>query len=366
MDSHMLKMLKIINPDKDYPTNLGKKWTTEEEYTLLQELDKNINVEIIAQNHKRTIGGIRGRQRTIAYNMYLKNVSIEEIVKITKLDKETITETILKITNPDPTNLGKKWTTEEEYTLLQELDKNINVEIIAQNHKRTIGGIRGRQRTIAYNMYLKNVSIEEIVKITKLDKETITETILKITNPDPTNLGKKWTTEEEYTLLQELDKNINVEIIAQNHKRTIGGITGRQRTIAYNMYLKNVSIEEIIKITKLDKETITETIIKNVTIEEIVKITKLDKETITETILKKKMPPKKVKITSEPKMVSLENEIIEMRTEIKELKNTIKELVEILKIKRKKKKYVKYRNILKCVYEIQEKYIPKNKTRNYL
>ena len=169
--------------------------------------------------------------------------------------------------------------------------------------------------------------------------------MLKIINPDkdyPTNLGKKWTTEEEYTLLQELDKNINVEIIAQNHKRTIGGITGRQRTIAYNMYLKNVSIEEIVKITKLDKET------------------------ITETILKKKMPPKKVKITSEPKMVSLENEIIEMRTEIKELKNTIKELVEILKIKRKKKKYVKYRNILKCVYEIQEKYIPKNKTRNYL
>ena len=189
--------------------------------------------------------------------------------------------------------------------------------------------------------------------------------MLKITNPDTTNLGKKWTTEEEYTLLQELDKNINVGIIAQNHKRTIGGIRGRQRTIAYNMYLKNVSIEEIVKITKLDKETITETIIKNVSIEEIVKITKLDKETITETILKRKMPPKKVKITSEPKMVSLENEIIEMRTEIKELKNTIKELVEILKIKRKKK-YVKYRNILKCVYEIQEKYIPKNKTRNYL
>ena len=138
--------------------------------------------------------------------------------------------------------------------------------------------------------------------------------MLKTKNPDtdyPTNMGQKWTTEEENTLLQELDKNINVEIIAQTHNRTIGGIRGRQRTIAYNMYLKSVSIEEIVKITKLDKET------------------------ITKTITKKQMPPKKVKITSEPiiepKKVSLENEIIEMRSEIKELKNTIKELVEMMK-----------------------------------
>ena len=119
--------------------------------------------------------------------------------------------------------------------------------------------------------------------------------MLKTKNPDtdyPTNMGQKWTTEEENTLLQELDKNINIEIIAQNHNRTIGGIRGRQRNIAYNMYLKNVSIEEILKITKLDKET------------------------ITETITKKQMPLKNVKITSEPKKVSLENEIIEMRSEI--------------------------------------------------
>ena len=84
MDSPMLKMLKTKNPDTDYPTNMGQKWTDEEENTLLQELDKNINIEIIAQTHNRTIGGIRGRQRTIAYNMYVKNVSIEEIIRKTK------------------------------------------------------------------------------------------------------------------------------------------------------------------------------------------------------------------------------------------------------------------------------------------
>jgi hypothetical protein len=138
--------------------------------------------------------------------------------------------------------------------------------------------------------------------------------MLKSKNPDtdyPTNMGQKWTDEEENTLLQELDKNINIEIIAQTHNRTIGGIRGRQRTIAYNMYVKKVSIEEIIRKTKLDKEQ------------------------IMETITRKENPQKKVKITQEPKIepkkVSLENEIIEMRSEIKELKNTIKELVEMMK-----------------------------------
>ena len=134
--------------------------------------------------------------------------------------------------------------------------------------------------------------------------------MLKTKNPDtdyPTNLGQIWTDEEENTLLQELDKNINIEIIAQTHNRTIGGIRGRQRTIAYNMYVKNVSIEEIIKKTKLDKEQ------------------------IMEIITRKENPQKKVKITQEPKKVSLENEIIEMRSVIKELKNTIKELVEMMK-----------------------------------
>lgn len=134
--------------------------------------------------------------------------------------------------------------------------------------------------------------------------------MLKTKNPDtdyPTNMGQKWTDEEENTLLQELDKNINIEIIAQTHNRTIGGIRGRQRTIAYNMYVKKVSIEEIIIKTKLDKEQ------------------------IMETITRKENPQKKVKITQEPKKVSLENELIEMRSEIKELKNTIKELVEMMK-----------------------------------
>jgi hypothetical protein len=82
---------------------------------------------------------------------------------------------------------------------------------------------------------------------------------------------------------------MNIDIISQSHQRTIGGIVGRQRTIAYNMHLSNYTIEEI-----------------------ILKIQKTKK--------------------NDPlNLLSLENEVIAMKFEIKELKNMIKELVEMTK-----------------------------------
>jgi hypothetical protein len=129
--------------------------------------------------------------------------------------------------------------------------------------------------------------------------------IIKSQNPDkqyPSNVGQKWTDQEEILLLEELDKNININIIAQNHNRMIGGIISRQKEIAYKMYLKNYSIGEIVQKTKLDNESIKQIIeIKN----------------------KKKHP--------EPKQFLIENEIVEIKNDIKELKNVITELVEMMK-----------------------------------
>ena len=102
MDSQMLQMLKIKNPDKEYPSNIGLKWVEDEENILLEELNKNIDIEIIAQNHKRTIGGINARRREIAYKMYIQNYSISEIIKKTKLDEKSIEETIDKRKNNKP------------------------------------------------------------------------------------------------------------------------------------------------------------------------------------------------------------------------------------------------------------------------
>lgn len=92
----MLKMLKSQNPDKEYPSNTGQKWTDEEEKILLEELNKNMDIELIAQCHNRTTGGINARCREIAYKLYSNNISMEEIIVKTKLDKNQITETIKK------------------------------------------------------------------------------------------------------------------------------------------------------------------------------------------------------------------------------------------------------------------------------
>jgi len=135
---------------------------------------------------------------------------------------------------------------------------------------------------------------------------------LKSTNPDkeyPSNIGQRWSDEEEITLLDELNKNIDIEIIAQNHNRTIGGINSRRREIVYKMYLKNISMEEIIEKTKLDETNILLTIDKKKNYD--IKI--------------------KDKVKETKKVISIENEIFEMKNEIKELKSTIKELIEMIK-----------------------------------
>ena len=93
MNSFM-NMVKIKNPDQEYPSNMGQKWSDEEETMLLEELSKNIDVEKISRNHNRTVGGIHSRCREIAYKMYLKNISMEEITKQTKLDEESVRQTI--------------------------------------------------------------------------------------------------------------------------------------------------------------------------------------------------------------------------------------------------------------------------------
>jgi len=92
----MLKMLKSKNPEKDYPSNTGQNWTDEEETLLLEELSKDIDIQLIAECHNRTTGGINARRRVIAYKLYINNNSMEEIICKTKLDEDQITETIKK------------------------------------------------------------------------------------------------------------------------------------------------------------------------------------------------------------------------------------------------------------------------------
>jgi hypothetical protein len=116
MNSYMLKKLQSQNPDKEYPCNLGKKWTDEEESLLLEELQNNIDIETISQNHNRTIGGINSRRNEIAYKMYVKNITMEEICERTKVDSYNLKGIIIQYEKKSKT----KSTTDNKETIIIE------------------------------------------------------------------------------------------------------------------------------------------------------------------------------------------------------------------------------------------------------
>ena len=143
-------MVRISNEDKEYPSNMGQKWSDEEEALLLEELNNNIGIETIAEKHSRTIGGINSRRQEIAYKMYLKNVSIEEIIKQTKLDYNCIEQTIQKRQQYKKDNNTKKIKTKEIDNVFISINKNDYIEL--QNDvknmkndikeiKNTLGGL---------------------------------------------------------------------------------------------------------------------------------------------------------------------------------------------------------------------------------
>lgn len=92
--SSMLHMLQQRNPNIEYPSYLGKLWSKEEEDLLLTRIKDNIDINVIASTHNRTVGGIRSRIREIAYKLYKANVSIIEISNKTKLSELEINDII--------------------------------------------------------------------------------------------------------------------------------------------------------------------------------------------------------------------------------------------------------------------------------
>ena len=90
-----IEKYKLANPDKEIPSNMGSKWTTIEEQSLLDNLKNNLDIEDIAKKHSRTTGAINARREVIALRLYNENkFAIEKIEVITKLNEKTILEAI--------------------------------------------------------------------------------------------------------------------------------------------------------------------------------------------------------------------------------------------------------------------------------
>ena len=130
-------------------------------------------------------------------------------------------------------------------------------------------------------------------------------------------MRQKLSDDEEILLLEELNNNIDIEIIAEKHHRTIGGINSRRQEIAYKMYLKNVSFEEIIKQTNLDYNCIEQTIQKR-------------QPKISKKIKTKEVDNIFISINKND-YIELKNDVKSMKSDIYQIKNAVKELVEMMK-----------------------------------
>ena len=139
---------------------------------------------------------------------------------------------------------------------------------------------------------------------------------------DLINKGKLWTKEEETLLLNEIKNKNKFDIIAVNHKRTIGSISAKSKKLIYDMHLKNMSIDEIVEILHLDCTFISEAI-------EQEKIYSQNKSIPSESI-KKNL----AKINNIPSNdIDLWFEWIESNYEYLLLKNEISKINEIIKLK---------------------------------
>ena len=75
---------------------------------------------------------------------------------------------------PETAAAGTKWTAIEETQLIDSLSNGKDIDDIAKEHKRTVGGIKSRMKEIAVRMLDNNeTSIEEVCKKLRLTSEEI-------------------------------------------------------------------------------------------------------------------------------------------------------------------------------------------------
>lgn len=160
MNTEKLNRIKEFNPDVEFPSSFGKKWTTEEESQLLDEIARNINQDQIAILHNRTFGGISSRLREIAYKMYLQQIPIDIIINKTKLTKEEINDSINKREVAKKQNLNKEISKPKKNTEIEHV-----IHIKQSNNEQEILEIKNHVCLIENKLNLIESKIDKLFKL---------------------------------------------------------------------------------------------------------------------------------------------------------------------------------------------------------
>ena len=88
-------------------------------------------------------------------------------------------ERIMKLSEqPETAAAGKSWTLEEENQLIDSLSTGKEISDIANEHKRTMGGIKSRIRVIAFRMVeTDGLTMEEVSAKLRLTPEEIKDAL---------------------------------------------------------------------------------------------------------------------------------------------------------------------------------------------
>jgi DNA replication protein DnaC len=82
--------------------------------------------------------------------------------------------------NPDTVNIGKRWSDEETSELLKQIQDNVDLNIIAIHHKRTVGSISSKLLQIAYKyVMVNNQDLNEVSKLVNISISDINTFISK-------------------------------------------------------------------------------------------------------------------------------------------------------------------------------------------
>lgn len=139
--------------------------------------------------------------------------------------------------------------------------------------------------------------------------------------PTPPRHGQAWTDDEVQQLLQRVKKQESIFKIATEHQRSTGSIRGRLRQLAADYYFNdNRPIEQIMKFTGLDAETIADAISR--------RQWQLDNQKKTETINSSIQQPTLPQMIQQPEQKK--EGMVSLLTEIRDM---MKEMLEIMKAK---------------------------------
>jgi hypothetical protein len=83
------------------------------------------------------------------------------------------------------------------------------------------------------------------------------------TSKHPARMGHSWNDDEIQRAKTSIQEGKSIVDIATEHQRTIGSISAIQRRMAVEYHIQHKTIEEIEKLTRLNRTQIEEIIIKN-------------------------------------------------------------------------------------------------------